>query len=197
MTVVDVFNAALATCGHDRQVVGDHAEEDSSVEAVRCRTFYDGARRMVFAFHDWQWLCQERTLTQVDPIAPEAPNPGPMYLVEKPDHLLRVLSVKGEDGTPLAYSVLQDGIHVDRETVVVRYVEDLLDPDAWPPLIQDAVVAELAARVCIPLTGNFELSNKIRQQSALLMRQAAGQYSPDQDAEGDGRSRPEEDRGRR
>lgn len=172
-TNLEVFNQALAMIGHDRSIT---MLGGTTTEEARCNTFIAPARRTVLAFYPWEWLA-----TDAD-VSPDVTSPvqdGPLYVFTKPTGCLRIMDVTDADGMPVVYDVVGTKIKSDCAAITVRYIADDADPDNWPPLILDAVVCELAARVCVPFTGNFERARELRKQAGLYMAQAASEYGPD------------------
>lgn len=175
-TVLEIYNAALGMIGHDRTIASLPNTTDAA--AIRCNTFIGPARRTVFTFFDWKWLSADAALSF------DVTNPvqtGPLYVYTKPTDTLRVLDVTNATGTPVVYDVVGAKIKTDCAAITIRYIADLADPATWPPLIYDAVICELAARVCVALTGNFDRAKELRAQAGLYMKEAAAQYAPDGD----------------
>lgn len=170
MTKLDIWNAALGMIGHDRQVTSVDPLVDASVEATRCRTFWDGARRLVFASRPWQWLAVEDAIS-----ATETGDDGVTHVFDKPDDMLRLIAARATDGTPVVCHPHATTLRSDADEMVIEYVADDDDPTWWPPLICDAVAAELAARIAIPMSGNFQMSNALRAMSSEYVAQAEQQ----------------------
>lgn len=176
-TALELYNMALAQVGHD---VTLSALGGSTTEELRCVTFIGSARRTVFAFFDWKWLAADATL------AFDVTNPvqtGPLYVFTMPTDTLRVLKVTDAYGMPVVYDVVGTKIKSDCAAITVRYIADVADPATWPTLIYDAVACELAARICVPMTGNFERAKELRAQAGLYIREAAAQYAPEGEQE--------------
>lgn len=175
MTTLELYNMALGLIGHDQVII---ALPSTSTEARRCNTFYAAARRAVFSFYDWQWLISKASVTTATTFNSD----GVTFVHAKPTGMLRLVDVRDAAGTPLVYEIVGGNIHTDAANVVLSYISDSTDPDVWPPLIQDAVTAELAARIAIPMTGNAALSDSLHKQAGIYMAQESGQQPPrDQD----------------
>lgn len=172
-TNLEVFNQALAMIGHDRSIT---ALGGSTTEETRCNTFIAPARRTVLSFYPWEWLAADE---DIDPDVTDPVQSGPLYVFTKPTGCLRIMDVTDSTGMPVVYDVVGAKIKSDCDAITVRYIADDADPDNWPALILDAVVCELAARICVPFTGNFERSRELRKQAGLYMAQAAAEYGPD------------------
>jgi hypothetical protein len=174
MTTLDLYNMALGMIGHDRTIA---ALPSTETEAVRCNTFYAPARRALFALYDWKWLSVQASITAT------APAVNGLYIQDAIAGMLRLLNITDANGIPLVHEVVAGRIHTDAATVLARYITDNTAPDTWPPLIVDAVAAELAARICVPMTGNAQRSADLHAQ-ALSNLQAAASQSGDQAAPG-------------
>jgi hypothetical protein len=164
VTTLELYNMALGSIGHDRTIA---ALPSLETEAVRCNTFFAGARRTMFALYDWKWLSVDVEVTAPDPAV------NGRFIHSAITGLLRVLDVRSATGIPLVYEVVQGRLHTDAAVVTVRYIADNTDPDTWPALIVDAVVAELAARICIPMTGNMERSAELHRIAGNYLASAA------------------------
>lgn len=173
MTKLQLYNAALGMIAHDRTIA---ALSGSSTEELRCETYYDAARRSLFALYDWKWLSTSASLTD----SAAAVNGLFSHTIAS---LIRVLTVKNAAGLPLGWEVTHGILKTDSATVVVSYIADDADPANWPALIVDAVTAELAARICVPMTGNQQRSTELHNQALGKLSSAAGQ-SGDQPAPG-------------
>ncbi len=168
MTTLELYNMALGLIGHDQVIA---ALPSTSTEALRCNTFYAAARRAVFSFYDWQWLITKSSVTT----AATFNNDGVTFVHTKPTGMLKLVDVTDAVGTPLVHAVVGGNIHTDAASVVLSYIADSTDPDIWPPLVQDAVTSELAARIAIPMTGNANLSASLHRQAGVYMVQESGQ----------------------
>lgn len=174
MTQLEIYNAALGMIGHDRTLSSTSGTE---TEAVRCNTYYAAARRAMFCLYDWKWLSTEASITAGATLV------NGMYAHTAITGLLRVLSVTDAAGMPLVYDMVGSIIRTDARTVVARYIADNETTASWPDLITDAVVAELAARICVPMTGNVQRSSELHAQALGKLAEAA-QQSGDPPAQG-------------
>lgn len=171
-TQLEIYNAALGMIGHDRTI---SALPSTSTEAVRCGTFWAMARRAILGLHDWQWLRVETASTSATRAAD-----GVAYLHAKPANMLRLVEVLTPAGVPLINRMTGSGIICDVASVIIAHVADSTDPTAWPDQIVDAVTAELAARICVPMTGKHETAALLHQQAGNLAMAAAGQNGSEQ-----------------
>ncbi len=150
MTKLDIWNAALALLPHDIRVL---ALDEDSTEAQRCRENWDGARRKVLAAREWGALA----------IDIPACGPGPVY---RPANALRVVGLVDARGRRIRSTHSNGALFaVCGFAAALRYIPDVDDPEAWPPAVQDAVVAELAARLCPVLTDNAAREADLRQEA--------------------------------
>ena len=166
MTVLDIWNAALAMLPHDRRI---NSIEENSTEALRMRDAWDSARQYVIASAEWGWLVEQ------DVVCPsQAHSPIGMYQYPRPMGAIRVLGLFDNRGRRIqAQSV--DGMLLSRyQASSVRYIRDNTDVEMWPSWFTDAVVTELASRVAGSITGSMQQA-KVLEAKAMLMLEKAKQ----------------------
>lgn len=178
MTALDVWNAALALLPHDRRVA---SADEESVEAMRCREHWDAARRHVLGAREWGWLVRE-----TPPCASSicfGPGGG---VVERPADALRVLGLYDRAGNRIGADAVDGGLRPRSPYVAaLRYLPDSENPDEWPAVARDAVVAELAARICPVLTDNERRSAELRSIAADRLSEAGRQDAQETATDGD------------
>ena len=159
MTKIDIWNHALAMLPHDIPI---GREDEDSTEAKRCRAHYDAARKAVLTAREWGWLARET------PACCGAALGGGAWLHEAPPDALLVLGLVAADGRRIKAQAVNGGLRA-------------LEPFA----VQEAVVAELAARICPVLTDNPQRTQQLRVD-ALARLEEAGRQDAQRTAYGGG-----------
>ena len=165
MTVVELFNRALAALGHDRFI---SSEDSPFIEAVHCRREWDGARQGVLAAHEWGWLVLDVPICDGTETTDEATGKT-VYIYPRPSACLRLLGVTDTNGKRIKWRAVNAQIEADTDPVKISYLQDSEDPDDWPAPVQDAVVTELAARIAIPLKQDAGLAKQMRLDAVLAL----------------------------
>lgn len=83
----------------------------------------------------------------------------------------------GPEGTPVTGGADTRVILTNQEQAILAYIKRVTNPDIWDPQFIQAMVAALAARLCIPLRGDKAMANmKIKEANTFitLARQGDG-----------------------
>ena len=175
MTKLDIWNAALALLPHD---IAIKWEDEVTTEAIRCRQHYDSARKSVLTAREWGWLVRETPSCCGAAL-------GGAWFHERPADALLVLGLCAPDGRRVKADAVNGGLRSMEPYAAVRYLADDENPDEWPFAVQEAVIAELAARICPVLTDNPQRSMQLRQE-AIAKLEEAGRQDAQQTAYGGG-----------
>ena len=165
MTKLEIWNKALALLPHDRRV---EAEDDGSLEAQRCAEHWDAARRSVLCSREWGWAAKSA------PACCGAADIGGFFAMRPPEALF-VLGLFDRTGRRVAAEAINSGFRIKEPASEIRYIEDEDDPDRWPFAFQDAVAAELAARIAPVMTDNPQRSVQLRQDAMARLEEASRQ----------------------
>jgi hypothetical protein len=165
MNDLDVANVAIALL--DETPI-DALNED--VKAARLiATHYDQTRRAELTKNLWSFALASASVIG-DDIGSGDGTLNWRYAI--PPASLRVLPLTydGEfGGVPISYRVVGPSIFTDQESPrIVRFVQDVTDPDAWPPLFTEVMAAALAVKVAHPLThktGMIEIAQNAYQRA--------------------------------
>lgn len=164
MTKIAIWNKALALLPHDRRV---NALTDTSLEAQRCAEHWDAARRAVLCAREWGWAVKS---------APACCGCGVHgYFAMRPPEALIVLGLFDRTGRRVAAEAINGGFRIKEPAAEIRYIEDEDDPERWPFAFQDAVAAELAARIAPVITDNPQRSVALRQDAMARLEEASRQ----------------------
>lgn len=157
MTVIDIFNRALGLLGHDRAVTeSDLTASSPSAEYTRCNREWDGARLSVLAAHPWNFLLQASPIT-VGAESTTDVTDSLVYEFDRPEDVLRIVRVTDGNHALVAHRVANGKIYAAIDEIIIEYLEDEDDPDLWPHFIADAVSAELASRIALPMSANARM----------------------------------------
>jgi hypothetical protein len=182
---VEVCNQALGAAMVRSQIA---SMDDANVSARACKLYYAMTRDELLSEAPWGFAQRWRTLAlkgQASATWTDAsPTPGFQYQYGYPVDCIRcnliipkaifdVLRSSAERksaGQVFELSTV-DGetrINTNAEQAVVGYTERVADPSRWTTDFGTAMVARLAYRICVPLSGdkvmassNFQLSNML------------------------------------
>jgi len=146
MTTLEICNMALSSLGHERRVTDLAAQ---TKEALLCSGWFATARRNVLSAAFWNGLTRRAGPFDGVPGADghfRYPHPcgrGALK-TEAVDALGRPADILAAD---------RDGLTLEIPCAVFRVMPDAEDPEDWPHTVAAAAVAELAALIAYPLTG--------------------------------------------
>ena len=180
MTITDIFNRALAMIGHDRYVV---AGVTTSTEYIRCNLEWDGARLAILSAHDWNWLAQETPLMQGAESLDDFSN-ALEYVYDRPDGIIRLIGVYDGASRRVAYRTANGSIYAVLDEVKFRYLIDSEVPDDWPAHVVDAVCAELASRIALPMSANGKVVQAMKQLQGINLAKAIEHDAGEQNRSG-------------
>ena len=136
----EICNRALGAIGQDEIMTLD----DSSKAARACRAFYDPVRRRLQRKHSWVFALRTTTIPKVGP----AENQGFLYQYQKPNDCLRLVRVA--DGKT-ANNLEGPYIYCNDDPLVIRYVQDITDPNLFDDSFTECLVILLANTLIVPL----------------------------------------------
>lgn len=169
MTKIDIWNAALALLPHDVTV---SSEDEDTPEAKRCRDNWDAARLAVLCSHEWSFCTASVPVDGAMVGCRCAPSEYPAFEYPRPRNCIRVLGVYDANGRRLAAQALNGKFVTDAPAASIRYLKDVPNPDNLPPLVQDALVNELAHRICYPVTANVQRASDLGALAQLRLAAA-------------------------
>ena len=136
----EICNRALAAIGQDEIMTLD----ESSKAARACRAMYDPVRRRLLRKHSWVFALQTTTAPKVG----VAVNQDYLFQYQKPNDCLRLVRVA--DGKT-SYNLEGQYIYCDNDPLVIRYVQNVTDPNLFDDSFTDCLVILLANTLIIPL----------------------------------------------
>lgn len=165
MTLVDIFNQAIVLCGSEAVLA---TVDDANKEARLCRLHYDQTRRACLQRHVWKF---STTRVNLDQDTSETPPFGFTARHLLPDNYIRMVQFNEnwdekwtrEGRYLLSYNAAQ---------IKLRYVFDEILIEKWDPLFADALVAELADRICYALTQSNDRKADAEMQARIAIKHA-------------------------
>jgi hypothetical protein len=147
MTETDICNQALARIGSKRI----NAMTDSTVEAIRCTTFYAQDRDATLQGHSWRFAIQRALLSE------DATTPlfGYDHQYILPSDCLRVLHGPREQ-----FQVEGQRLLTDDDDCHIKYIRRVEDVSQFTPMF----VKLLAAMLAVDLSGPLTQDKNLRQQ---------------------------------
>lgn len=158
-------------CSRALLKVGAHtiaSFDEGTAEAEVAASLYPTVRDSVLSAHPWNFATAQMTLPKlsVPPIADFA------NAFQLPSDCIRVLSAgTGGRGQGAVYKIVQRRVLTDVDEVVLTYVSrpDELD---YPPFFDMALIAQLAAEFCIPLTDSTSRWEMLQKLAEAELRRA-------------------------
>lgn len=155
-----ICNMALSRIGSKRI----NNIDDSSVEAVHCRTQYDISRNNLLRAHPWRFSLARAVLSQ------DATDPafGWEYAYALPNGCLRVLSI---DGDP-AFEVEGRKLMTDQDSAQIVYVKEITDPTQFDSMFVNLLALEIAVQLVMPMSQDKQLRTMLVNERDQAMARA-------------------------
>ena len=144
LSAVDIASRALMRLG----AASINGFDDGSTEAALAGTLYATARDALLSAHPWSFATAQSALS----LLTDQPMADFAHAFQLPGDFLRGLSAgQAGRGRGLRYRITGQQLHSDAETLTLTYI---FRPDeaAIPPFFDQALIARLAAELCIPIT---------------------------------------------
>ena len=161
---IDICSLALLKIGANSIASFDEGTAEAEVAA----NLYPIVRDALISAHPWNFALSQKTLAKlaIKPVADFA------NAFQLPSDCVHVLSA-GTDGRGrgLRYRISQRRLHTNAEEVVLTYLYRANETD-FPPFFDMALIAQLAAEFCIPLTDSTSRSESLRKLAEKEFRRA-------------------------
>lgn len=161
-----ICNAALAKIGSKRL---NDLSEDSSLEAIHCRTHYEMTRDSLLRSHYWRFASARVVLAQdaTDPVF-EWDN---QFIL--PNDFLRLKSIyegRFSDENLRSYALEGQRLLTNESTMEIRYIRKVTDVTKFDPLFVKVFILLLANELIGPLAGGDKrIQDEIDRAFAKLM----------------------------
>jgi len=168
ISVTQICNAALGKIGAKR--INDYTE-DSSVQAIQCRTHYEHTRDALLRSHFWRFASDRAELTE-DAEEPAFEWDSQFIL---PNDFLRLKSVYEDnntagDSTRQSFAIEGQRILTNESTCQIRYIKKVTDPTKFDPLFTEVLILQLALKFIGPLAGGDpKLQDIVQRELDALM----------------------------
>jgi hypothetical protein len=137
-SVVDTINEALDRVG-ERPIT---SLSDGTPPANLASRMWPNTRDKVLRDHPWNFAVK-RTITAPDTAAPDW---GFLYQHSLPSNCLRLIEIRDLDRDQ--YQLESNKILTDEDTLYIRYIARITDPNEYDALFFDAVATRLAFDMC-------------------------------------------------
>ena len=149
---VDICNSALTLFGEDTIIALD--QEDSTAAKV-CSQHYYRQRNATLRAFPWNFAMKRASLAKLS----SGPAWGFANAFQLPSDCVRAWDV--EHSVRTAWRVEGNTIVTDLDSVNLRYIAKITDPNQFDELFVDALAARLSATICIALTGKRTLATEL------------------------------------
>lgn len=144
------------------------AFDEPTAEAETAARLYPVVRDATLLAHPWSFTLAQTELVR-DPLPPAGDFAAAFRL---PADILRTISAgQGGSGRGLVYRVFGDRLHTDADRVLLTYQRRPPEAD-FPAYFVPALVARLAAELCLPLTENAARTDVLQRLAASELRLA-------------------------
>lgn len=189
-SAVDLSNRALAEIA-SREFIA--SLDEASVAAANCKLLYEPIRKQLLRQVPWGFARTTVTLALLGSL-PDGGSPYPWsYRYAYPSDCLRILflsqsATTSGDAVPtgdpvwinpgyfssqaVSYVVAADGLLTNVASAVATYTADVVNPEQFDSLFEEALVFALAAKLVGPVTGEMGMKSGLVQQAELAVAKA-------------------------
>jgi len=141
---------------------------EDTTEARVAGQLYATTLRALLASYPWRFALAQRKLARLH----QTPTADYRRAYALPNDCVRVLSAgQSARGSGLGYRIAQNQLHTNAESVVLTYIAQPHERN-FPAFFQQALIAQLAAAFCLPLTESTSRTDYLRGRAAEEIRQA-------------------------
>ena len=143
-TKIDLCSRALVKLGANPIA----SFNEATAEAKVCTQLYEPTLESLLAAYPWRFALEKSELARLT----TTPMADYQYAYQLPNDCVRVLSAgNGLKSQGLKYKIIGGTLHTDSDRVIISYIAKP-DESAFPPFFSNALIARLAAELCLPLT---------------------------------------------
>lgn len=148
--------------------------QDGTAAAEIAGALYPASRDALLSSYHWSFATAQNVLTRLE----TTPLADYKYAYALPNDFLRAVSAgQGARGRGVNFRIARNVLHTDVQDVVLTYI---FRPDEaeFPAFFDTALIARMAAELCIPLTENTSRSDsmfRIAEQEYAKARQIDAQ----------------------
>jgi hypothetical protein len=158
---------ALGKIGANR--INDY-ENDATLEAIYCRTFYEQTRDELVRSHQWRFASARATLSEDS----ETPSFQWAHQYILPTDFLRLKDIFEENSTPLentlhTYAIEGEKLLTDDSECQIRYIRRVTDVTEFDPLFVQFLVLRLAHKFSMAIAQDKALSDRLEAEITFMM----------------------------
>ena len=143
-TKIDLCSRALVKLG--AQTIASF--DEATAEANICAQLYEPTLESLLAAYPWRFALTKTELPQLT----TTPVADYQYAYQLPNDCVRVLSAgNGYKSSGLGYKIVNNTLHTNADKVIISYIARPSESN-FPPFFSNALIAKLAAELCLPLT---------------------------------------------
>lgn len=173
ITTSDLFGNALGRIGETAL-----GQNDENTKAARtCKQHYDQSRRVVLANGPFTSARKRAFLARVSSPFVEGDEEW-SYAYRLPSDFLRVFSIN-ELSRP-SYEISGTDLLTNYDSVMLKYTSDETRLHVLHPKVIDAIAAELAVRICMPITRDKKLWGELRKEAREILFEALSEDGVDE-----------------
>ncbi len=142
--------------------------DDGSIEAEIAQSIYTPTRDALLSAYPWSFATQQTELNTLlaSPLADY------QNAFQLPNDFLRVMSAgTGQNSQGISYRIYQRALHTDFDNIVLTYVFRPAEADC-PAFFDQALIAQLAAELCLPITESTSRAQLLFQLAENEMKRA-------------------------
>lgn len=152
----DVCNLALEKIGSE----GITTFPENSVIGRLCSRFYEPTAEEELRKHNWNFSLERQALNQ-DTATPIGDEYDYQYSLPTDPYCLRVIRQLGVAKKLQDYRIEGRKLLSNYDEINVLYVREIEDPNLFDSLFTEAVAAKLAYKMCLPITGDKVLRDRM------------------------------------
>lgn len=157
-TAITLCSKALVKLGAKSITSFDEETTESEVAGQ----LYDTILQDLLSAYPWRFALQQISLGRLA----TSPMTDYQYAYQLPNNCLRILSAgQNAKSGGLKYRVVGTQLYTNAPEVVLTYIEKP-DESTFPPFFVKALVAELAAEFCLPLTESTTRTDYMRKMAS-------------------------------
>ena len=135
---------------------------DNTTEAKLCNTLFDDLADRAMMQGSWTSVIKRASLAQTT----NTPTFGFSYEFQLPvdPKCLKVLDINESVPGSSPYRIEGDKLLADDSTMKIRYIGQLTDTEDYDPMLTEAVEVLLASYLAMPISGDKQLADRLRQE---------------------------------
>lgn len=169
-SVTSICNQALSRLGANKII----NINDDTTEAGLCRAMYEVVRDNVIEEHQWSFAIKRYKLPKSSPDEANSQYSNKFLI---PVEVINIIlaSSNPDDRIPNTTSWRVEGEYIvaNADSMYVKAVTRVVDPNLYSPMFIQALTVRLAAELAYPITQNSSLGRNLLQEYARLLELAA------------------------